>query len=203
MRRLVVALIVATSVLTLAGCGGGASTSGSTPTPAATSVPVATPVAAPASVPAVAAAPALIDRSAPESATFAPFPTGSTLPKSISKRLASKQPMVLYFYDSGQQVSKDQSAQIRTALAGNRGLADLVSFDVGQYADTSPEGVITVKRGLAKNEAARQAAVLSQNLSVRYTPYIIIVDKQGYITYKSRGYTDGAVIEREVLRASR
>jgi Tfp pilus assembly protein FimT len=111
--------------------------------------------------------------------------------------------MVLYFYDSSQQLSKDQSAQIHKALTGSRGLADLVSFDVGKYAVTSPQGAIAIKPGLAKDQTSKQAAVLSQSIGVKYTPFIVIVDNQGYITYKSRGYTDGAVIEREVLRASR
>jgi thioredoxin-related protein len=197
MRRLVVAIFVAVVALSLGGCGGGSQ-------PAAT--PAATPAAAPAAAPAPAAAAAgIANRSENETETFVPFPDKAFVPADLKQKITvEKQPTLIYFYDSSQQSSKEVRAIIDAVRNDNRGLVNLVAFDIGKYVITGSDGVVTVDdTKFAHDPTASQAVQLARELGVSFTPFIVLTDGQGYVIYKQRGLVDRAFLEREVLRASR
>jgi hypothetical protein len=122
----------------------------------------------------------------------------------ISQRIAASKPMLIFFYDSQQKTTDDQRAAIDTVLNDYRGTIDLVSFDAGKYVTVDESGTVSVKPGMEEDETAERVARLmsADNLDVRFTPYLVFVDRQGYITYRYRGYVDESAIEREVLRAT-
>jgi hypothetical protein len=47
-----------------------------------------------------------------------------------------------------------------------------------------------------------QAVQLAKQLGVTSSPFIVITDSQGYVTWKFRGLVDKAFLEREVQRAA-
>ena len=187
MRRLVALVVVAAVALTLAGCGG-AEEKAETP---AASTPAATPPPPP-----VADAEALDDRTPLVEVKFEPFPTGksretTSLPEAITQRLETDQPMLLFFFDVSQKTADDQRAEIDALLAEYRGTIDLLAYDVGQNIGDG-----------AHDDADAQAISLARALKVDFTPYIVLVDEQGLITWRHRGFVDRGVIERELLRAT-
>ncbi|PKQ37099.1 MAG: hypothetical protein CVT59_09270 [Actinobacteria bacterium HGW-Actinobacteria-1] len=181
MRKIVVVLVAALLALALAGCGGGEAA-----TPAADAPAVDAPVAA-ATPPAQST-----DRSPIESGTPEPFPAieSTAVPAAIQSKLDAKRPMALYFYDSTLPESKTIRAELDAVLQENRGLIDLVTFDLG-----------ATKGGVA-TESARLGAALAGDLRVVRPPYIILVDGNGFITWRFMGYVDREMISREVLRAT-
>lgn len=206
MRRLVVVGIVAALALSLAGCGGGGSQTASSQQSGSVAVQTKAPGGSSgASSIAAASTPTSDTLSPQEPQLFVAFPTGAeVVPEVIRQRLDARQPMLIYFYDSAQTTSVDQSASIAAALADYRGLIDLVSFDTGKYVTTDESGTVTVAPGMEKDAVAQQVANLlgADQLNVKFTPYIVFVDRQGYITYRFRGPVDSAILEREVLRAT-
>ncbi len=202
MRRLIVVVIAVLMVLSLAACGGGdeaAAPEGEVAVQTQGSVP------APSGA-AIAESLASSNTLSPQEAqVFEPFPTDEeALPDVIKERLDASRPMVVYFYDATQKTTDDQRAEIDAVLADYRGLIDLVSFDVSKYVTTDTSGTITAKPGLTDDVTAKQVATLlgSDYLDVNFTPYVVFVDRQGYITWRARSFIDSALIEREVLRAT-
>ena len=205
MRRLVVAVFVVFVALSLAGCGGGGSEASSS-TPASTST-AAAPAAAPAgTVGAPTTLPDIADRSVNETTTFAPFPDNASVPAELRQKvLVDKQPTLVYFFDSGQKVSKENRAIIDAIRNRNRGLVDLVAYDLGNYVTANPDGSVNVDPALAADADQKQVATFARDaaIHVAFTPFIVLTDGQGYIIYKHSGLVDSAFLEREVLRASR
>jgi len=196
MRRLVAVVIMLVLAITLVACGGGAEE------PPADDA--ATP-ATPAPPTAVSEDDARPDYSPEEEQLYEPFPTDEeVLPQAIAERLEADAPMIVYFYDTSQKTTDDQDAWIERVMNDYRGLIDLVSFDVGKYVSTDESGAITVKSGLEDDETARQVAQLmgQDYLDVKFTPYLVLVDEDGYMTYRFRGPVDDKTLEREVLRAT-
>ncbi|MDI6900184.1 MAG: hypothetical protein QMC79_00645 [Anaerosomatales bacterium] len=182
MRRFVAALIVVGLAFALAGCGGGTE-----------EAPAEDETAAPAPA---ASAPTgqgeLTDRSPEEPGYPAPFPAieSTETPSAIQTKLEAGRPMLIYFYDQTQNESSAVRNEIDAVLGEYRGLIDLVTFDV----------VIT--EGQAPADSAKQAALVAQDLGVTATPYVIMVDSGGFITYRAKGYVESGILEREVLRAT-
>jgi hypothetical protein len=200
MRRLVAALTVLTLALSLVACGGGGGTA-ETAAPA----PAAQGAAAPAGGTSTTL-PELMDRSANESSTFAPFPTGSTIPPDLMYKVTvEKQPTLIYFYDSTQNTSKEVRRIIDAVRSQNRGLVDLVTYDIGKYMTASADGAVIPDPSMAKDANAKSAVLLARDpaIAVSFTPFIVLTDGQGYIIFKHRGLVDRKLLEREVLRASR
>jgi ABC-type glycerol-3-phosphate transport system substrate-binding protein len=203
MRRLVVAIFVVAVVFALAGCGGGGSSS-SASTSAAPAA--STGAAAPVAVGAQATLPELANRSENETTTFAPFPSGPTVPADLNQKInVEKQPTLIYFYDSTQQVSKEVRTIIDAVRNQNRGMVDLVAYDIGKYMKADANGTVSVSEKLVADPTASAAVRLARDpaIGVVFTPFIVLTDSQGYIVYKHRGLIDRAFLEREVLRASR
>ena len=197
MRRIVVALIAAVFALSLVGCGGSNTTAPSSTTTAETPAP------APAPAPAVAPAAATsIGSSNNEPDTFSAFPTDTIVPSAVRQDIEAKQPTLLYFYDSSQYTSKENRKIINSVMSANRGLADVFTYDVGKHFSGTASEPAAVDKSFAKDGQYQQSVAFARLLGVTETPYIIITDKQGYITWKFRGLTDKDVLERQVLRAS-
>lgn len=204
-RFVAVALVLALGLATflLVGCGG-SNAEDQTTTDTTAQAP-ATP-AAPANAAAVEPA---VDRSPAEEVTYEPFPTDPQItPEPVLQLLQAKQPMVVYFYDTTQKTSNDAKAGVDgkggldQIMSDYRGAIDLVSFDVGKFMKTSSTGKITVDPTFADSASGQQTASLAAELGVDFTPYIVIVDGDGYITARFRGWEDTENIEREVLRAT-
>jgi len=204
-RFVAVALVLALGLaaLLLVGCGG--STAEEPTTTDTTAQAPATP-AAPANAAAVAPA---VDRSPAEEVVYAPFPTDPQItPKPVLQRLQAKQPMIVYFYDPSQKTSNDAKAGVDgkggldLIMSDYRGAIDLVSFDVGKFVKTSATGKITVDPAFSDSASGQQTAALAAELGVDFTPYLVIVDGDGYIIARFRGWEDTENIEREVLRAT-
>jgi hypothetical protein len=194
MRKIVPVLIVAVLALALAGCGGKA---------AETTAPAPAPAAAPAPPAAAPVAGSVVgDRSANASAAFEPFPQGAFVPADLKSAIDAKRPTLIYFYDSS-NTSKVSRQIINEVREDNRGLVDLVTYDIARFVVTSPEGVVTVDPALANDPAASQTVQLARALGVTSAPFAVITDGQGYITWKFRGLVDKVFLEREVQRASR
>ncbi|MBW6469486.1 MAG: hypothetical protein K0B85_10065 [Coriobacteriia bacterium] len=194
MRRTVAVLIVALLALTLVACGGGASDE---PEPAPD-----TGAAAPPPPPVDEA----VDLSPLEEQVYEPFPVDSELgvPDAILSRLEAGQPMIIVFYDDSQKTTDDQEDIIRSVTETYRGLIDVVSFNLGAYVTQDARGTITVQPGLSDDETAKQVTRMidADHLDIRFTPFVLIVDDQGYVTWRHRGISDDKTLEREVLRVT-
>ena len=194
MRRIVVALIAAAFALTLAGCGGSSTPSATTDTAAAPA-----PAPAPAVAPAAATSAGTSDN---EPDIFSAFPTDTVVPSAVRQDIDAKQPTLLYFYDSSQYTSKENRKIINSVMAANRGLADVFTYNVGKHFSGTASEPAAVDGSFAKDSEYQQSVAFARLVGVTETPYIVITDKQGYITWKFRGLTDRDVLERQVLRAS-
>lgn len=193
MRRLVVALIAAAFVLTLFGCGGGGEEA---------AAPAEAPVTAEPAPAAAPAAPAAVPLSENEPPIFEPFPSASAIPTEVAKLIDAKQPTLIYFYDPSQNSSKETRKIIDSVLEKNRGLVDLVAYDIGRYVSSDAAKPVTIDEDY-KDDPKYQAAInLARVLNVSYTPYIVLTDSQGYIIWKFKGLAEKDFLEREVLRAS-
>lgn len=206
MRRLVVVVIAVVMVLSLTACGGGGDTATTTKSGEVATQTQADKTSTAAKPGAAVASENSSNTLSPqEGQAFEPFPTDSeVLPNEIKQRLDSKRPMLIYFFDATQRHSDDERAQVDAVLADYRGLIDLVAFDVSKYVTTDASGSVQPKPGIADDPTAQQVAMLlsSNYLNVTYTPYIVFVDRQGYITYRFRGMVDSDLLERQVLRAT-
>ena len=197
MRRLVVLLFAAVLVLGTAGCGGGGEEAAPAETPAETPAPAPAPAA-----PAAAEVPPGLALSENEPAVFAPFPTDESVPAEVRDNIDAKQPTLIYFYDASQNASKDSREIIDSVIAKNRGLVDLVAYDIGKYMTGDADKPVELDSEFSKDANAQAAVKLADLLGVGNTPYIVLTDGQGYIVWKFRGFVERDFLEREVLRAS-
>lgn len=198
MRRLVVALLVAVLALTLVGCGGGSDdTSATTDTGAQAAAPPP---------PAATTNPDQIvpDRSPTETVLFAALSDqASGLPSDVQKRLDKKQPMLIYVFDKTQKSSAETRAEVDKAIKRYRGLIDLVAYDVSRYVTTDVDsGAVSVDPKLTKDVEASKVVKMLEQMQITSTPTIIITDSAGTVLWRSRGYTDRQLIEKEILRAT-
>jgi hypothetical protein len=189
MRRPVAAVVAALAVavvLLVTGCGGGGT--------AETTKPAAS-AAAPPPPPAAVSAES-VELSAEPITTPRPFPVVSdrNAPKAVIDALAAKRPFMLVFYDSKQTVTTDQKAVMDELAKKYRGLIEFIAFDLQTFY-TAPADSFAKKN-------ATLAAELAQKLEVGYEPAILIVDKEGRITWQSTGFYDAGTLEREILRAT-
>jgi hypothetical protein len=199
MRRLVVALLVAALALTLVGCGGGTKTSdtGTTQASGASAPPPPAPGAGNGDT-------LVPDRSPTETVVYASLAQQAKgLPSDLQKRLDKKQPVLLYVFDKTQKSSAETRAEVDAAMKSYRGLIDLVAYDASRYVTTDAEtGMVTVDPKLSADAEASKVVKMLEQLKVASTPTIVIVDSAGTVLWRSRGYTDRQLIEKEILRAT-
>ncbi len=191
MRRLVVATFVVLMSLSLVACGGG----GEEPEPAETPPPAAAPAPVPDDDAAI-----IEDKSPTLGEMFEPFPEGEFVSEAIADRLESKQPMLLYFYDGRQKTTNDVTSEVKAAVERNRGAIDLISYDVTKYRSDESTSLAAVDPAIQEDEAGKQAIELARQMGVDFTPFVVIVDQQGYIIFKWRGPIDRDLLDRQVQR---
>jgi hypothetical protein len=189
---------VAVLALTLVGCGGGSDdTSATTDTGAQAAAPPP---------PAATTNPDQIvpDRSPTETVLFAALSDqASGLPSDVQKRLDKKQPMLIYVFDKTQKSSAETRAEVDKAIKRYRGLIDLVAYDVSRYVTTDVDsGAVSVDPKLTKDAEASKVVKMLEQMQITSTPTIIITDSAGTVLWRSRGYTDRQLIEKEILRAT-
>jgi len=180
MRRLVVALVIVALAFGVAACGGGGNA-------ADDGAVVTNPPTKPADS---ADAATVTDRSQnEESDPPVPFPSfvSTDTPAAITEKLDAGRPMVIFFYDPAQESTDDVRTEVDAVMKTYRGLIDLVTYNTG---------------GDPNSEPAQSSAIYAAELGVESTPYIIVVDESGYITYRWKGFVDRGVITREVERAT-
>ena len=180
MRKIVAVFVVALFALTLVGCGGGGEEATTEETPTEQAAPEATVEVA-----------VVTDKSANDSdLPPAPFPSFTTTqtPTVFTEKLDRGQPMLIFFYDDAQQVTVTTRAEVEAVMNDYRGLIDLVTFDIG---------------GAANDPVTLAAVTYANELGAASTPYVLVVDGGGFITWRCKGYAEQAILEREVERATR
>lgn len=181
MQKTVAALVVALLAASLVGC-------------ASEELPAPTPPVAPATVPAAPGPTYATDRSF-NTADFEPvaFPSFDTTvtPAVLADKLTADRPMLILFYDSRQDVTGDLRVEVDYVINEYRGLIDLVTFDTGKV---DGEGEPT--------SDSIAAVMYAGELNVTSTPYLIAVDRGGFITWRWRGFVERGYIKREVERAT-
>ena len=183
MRRLVAALALIAVAVTLAACGGAPTTPTTPTTPAAGGTGGAAASSNPTDT-----------KSPKEIVKDEQFPTSkSSIPAAVLDRLAAKKPMLIYFFDSTQQVTADERKEIDAVVTKYRGLIDLLAYDV-RTGVGSP--------GSAVDTETAKAFDMAGLVGVRHTPYMLFVDRYGRITGRFSGFTDRVLLEQEVLRAT-
>lgn len=199
MRRLVAALLVVMLAFTLVGCGGGgeeeAADQGATEQAAA-------PAPAPAPTGDEAVSP-ISDRSDLSEEMFEPLPNGEDVPQSVTDRLADGQAMMLLFYNSDQDVTDDLRKQVDIVAEDNTGMIDLLTYNLGKSTEVDETGKVVVdEEELLDDPKGQEAVNFARLLEVDHVPTLIVVDEQGYQIFKSRGYIDAELLERQVERAA-
>ncbi|MDA3937472.1 MAG: hypothetical protein PF636_11585 [Actinomycetota bacterium] len=197
MRRSVVVLIVIVAAFALVGCGGG----GDEAAVSEETAPVETAVEP---VAAVAEEDPGDTLSPLEDQAFVLFPNDpETTPISISDRIEAGVAMVVFFNDSKQTASTaEQLMIIEDVLADYTGLVDLVDYDIGKYVTSEASGTFTINPGMEHAPPAKQAIGLVKELDVTFTPYIVVVDEYGYITWRNRGLIDEVSLRAQIMRAT-
>jgi thioredoxin-related protein len=189
-------MLAAFLALGLVGCGG-------EEPPAETPTDAAAPAPAPAPAPAAdgGAAP-VADRSDLSAEVFVPFPNDDSVPAAVKERLDNNQAMLLFFYNSEQEVTDDLRAEIDKVAEDNKGLVDLLTYNVGKNTKIDAEGNVVVDPELANDENAQEAVQFAHQIGVDHLPYVVVVDEQGYEIFYSRGFIDEELLGRQVERAA-
>lgn len=189
MRRLIAALVVLMVAASLAACSPPTAEQISS-SALASSSPSATAAAS-----SVASDPLSPTQSA---VPYVQFPTaGLQLPTVVADALTAKQPMLLYWYDPTATVSKDQRAEIDSVMKRYRGLIDLVAID---YTAGIPKP--SASAGATLPVEVGRLELMTAQLRVNTTPYVLFVDRYGRITARFAGFVDRGLLERETLRAT-
>lgn len=196
MRRFFAALVVASLALTLSGCGGGDDGGEAAQVDA---VPTAT-VDAAASGSGSTTEP--VDISDPEpDVTFEPFPVGSKVPPTIADNIEAGQPMLLLFYDGSMKDTDDVRSAVNKAMKANRGIVELMSYDLGEYTSVNSSGAVVVaEEDLLEDKNAGQVLILSREVGVKLLPYIIMTDDQGFIVFRHSGLVDAEYLKMHMER---
>jgi hypothetical protein len=189
MRRLGAAFVIAMFALSLTACGGtdtaGTTDAGTAPPAGSVPPPVTTPSGSGGGK----------DLLSPrEAESYESFPGNKKeTPADVLARLQDKQPMILFFFDDTQTVTKDQRAELDSVMQKYRGMIDLLSFDIGAGGPGS---------ATEKDPEVVKSMTMATTLKVTVPPYLLFVDRSGRITYRFSGFTDAGTLEREVLRAT-
>lgn len=181
--------------LTLAGCGG------DEPAPEATpDAPPAPPTAAAATEEAAADYSPLVSEDFP-----VPFPEDRTVvPDEIASKLDQvaaegkmDRPLIIYFTDAALDVTDDSNAEIDAVIEEYRGLADVFKYPLQKDFANLEDGKVV--ENLSMDERVYK---LADALGIKTTPYVVLVGKDGQITWAARGFIDATVFERNILTAT-
>lgn len=188
MRRVVTALVLVMVAGALAACGGAPDGgTATTTTPPAGGAVVATAPAAAAVKP---------DIYSPTQTVTAGdlFPSDpASVPQAVIDNLTAKKPMLLYWFDPTTHVAADQRREINAAIGKFRGDIELVTFDY-------TSGIAS--EGASLPAEVNKAELMTGVLKVNTTPFVLLVDRYGRVTYRFAGFVDRGLLEREVQRAT-
>lgn len=175
-------LIVAVMSLLVTACGGGS--------PAPTSSGTAS--TAPPPPPSASAAPAAPGVS--ETETARPFTPTATTPKFFTDLLALKSPVVVIFYTKSAPVWADVSKEVAAVQKRYGNQAEFLEIPIDNT---------TSMASLAASEQAkaREVTNLAEQLGVKFTPYVVIIDRATMITYTHSGYIDDKTLEQALFKA--
>jgi hypothetical protein len=124
------------------------------------------------------------------------FPTdASAVPSDIITALSAKKSMLVFFYDPTTHVSADERSEINSVMKKHRGEIELFALDY-------TAGISSSDTSTTLDAETQKIELLSSALKVTTTPYIVLVDGSGRITYRFAGYVDRTLLTREVLRAT-
>ena len=196
MRRLFAALIVVTVALTLVGCG--ADEEAATDAPADSETAPAPPAGSGDEAD-------LDDDFSPEVEGFPrSFPTDHRLvPDEIQDRLDAGQPMFIYFYDDEHDVTDDVEDVIESVIAKYRGLIDRIDYPIsGDIEDVLETGDFGDDLTDEETDQKKKLYELADELGIGITPFFIVVDRMGEITWMGRGYVDQETLEMRALYAT-
>ena len=181
---MLVALVAVGSTLLLTGCSSG--------TPAATSTTTVT--TPPATTTKAAATPSEMSKPPITEPRAFPAVTALTAPPAVLDALKNKRAFFLVYYDPTQSVTADQKKVVAALQAKLKGLIEFLAYEL------PAENVPTTD---AEKKTASEVAELGQRLDIGYMPAIVIVTRDGMITWQSTGFQDAGPLEREILRATR
>jgi thioredoxin-related protein len=119
----------------------------------------------------------------------------AVVPASVLANVAAKKPMLIFWSDPTTKVTTDQIKEIDAALRKFSGMIQLVSLDYTAGL-SSPSSSSTIDPETQKVE------LFAASLNVTTTPFIVLVDQYGRVTYKFAGIVDRTLLTREVLRAT-
>jgi hypothetical protein len=113
--------------------------------------------------------------------------------------------MLIFFYDEAHKVADDMESVVASTTAKYRGLIDLVEYPLADdFADVLETGDFDPEGDLSEEELTQLKNVyeFADVVGVGYTPFIILVDREGTITWMFRGYVDRETLELQVLYAT-
>ena len=91
------------------------------------------------------------------------------MPTDVRELIDAKQPTLIYFYDSTQKTSKETRKIIDSVLEKNRGLVELVAYDIGKYVSSDAAKPVDGRQGLREGRrSTRQSIELARLLDVSY-----------------------------------
>ncbi|GAB4273349.1 MAG: hypothetical protein Kow0056_00230 [Coriobacteriia bacterium] len=133
-----------------------------------------------------------------------PFPSDpEVVPSAVQERLDAGQPMLIWYFDSEHDSVDDTRKEIDAVLEDYKGLIAKIEFGVAEDMLDVVENGESLGEDLDEEERAdlKKVYKLAGELDIRSTPFIILVDREGTITWMWRGYVDRDTLERQVLYA--
>lgn len=191
MKRTTTLLMVAVLAVALlaAGCGGGDDTAGQGTANTGSTAAAPAPPPPPTGTGDEGQLPPV-----EETATAKPFVVAEQTPESFKELIELKTPIVVLFYTKADPASADtlsEFGQVERRYANQAEFLKEGMDDVYSIASLPTN----------KQQAARDAANLADQLGVKFTPEVTIIDRNSMITYQHSGYIDAKTLEAELFKA--
>jgi hypothetical protein len=156
-----------------------------------TSVPNAGPLPAPQPPPTANAMPT---PSSTGTATAAPFTVNANTPKFFADLIALKTPLVVVFYASSDTAWADVSKEVDAVQKVYGSQAEFLKLSLDDSYNMS-------SLDTSRQVKARQITNLAQQMGVKFTPYLAVIDRNGDLTFTHSGYIDSKTLEQELFKA--